>query len=256
MDHFTYRNTSLWCEGVAAADLADRFGTPTYVYSTATLREHFQRIKAAFAELDPLICYSIKSCGNLAVCRVLADLGCGMDAVSGGEVERAWLAGCPMDKIVYAGVGKTDAEIRASLDGRYSLLSKGSPTATGSPTVSEGSGLIGSPTVREGLASSSAAESRLAPPAGGGHPRPPPPGGGARPGHARPHRLVQHRVRAGVREHCPHRPGTRRHHPRRAARQPRCRSKDPHLYHDRQEGNQVRRRSRTRAGLFRPLRPG
>ena len=142
MDHFTYRNTSLWCEGVSATALADRFGTPTYVYSTATLREHFQRIKAAFAELDPLMCYSIKSCGNLAVCRVLSELGCGMDAVSGGEVERAWLAGCPMDKIVYAGVGKTDAEIRASLDGRCSMLSTASPT------------------VREGLASSSAADSR------------------------------------------------------------------------------------------------
>lgn len=129
MDHFTYHQGQLWCEGVPAVALAERFGTPTYVYSAATLRGHVERLKAAFAEIDPLICYSIKSCGNLGVCRLLGQMGCGMDAVSGGEVERAWLAGCPMGKVVYAGVGKTDAEIRAALDGGHSLL--GDPTAAG-----------------------------------------------------------------------------------------------------------------------------
>ncbi len=122
MDDFSYRDGRLGCEGVDLVSLADEFGTPTYVYSRATLEGHYDRIAAAFAELNPLICYSIKSCPNLEVCRVLADRGAGMDAVSGGEIERAWLAGCPMDKIVYAGVGKSGPEIRAALSGGHSLL--------------------------------------------------------------------------------------------------------------------------------------
>jgi diaminopimelate decarboxylase len=122
MDDFVYRAGRLYCEGVAASGLAERFGTPSYVYSRATLEAHYGRIAGAFRELDPLICYSIKSCGNIGVCRVLAAQGSGMDVVSGGELERAFLAGVPMSKVVYAGVGKTDAEIRAALDGRFSLL--------------------------------------------------------------------------------------------------------------------------------------
>ncbi len=122
MDSFSYRNGSLFCEGVAAETLAERFGTPLYVYSRATLEGHYDRLAAAFADLRPLICYSVKSCPNVNVCRVLVERGGGMDVVSGGELERAWLAGCPMDRVVYAGVGKTEAEIRAALDGRNSLL--------------------------------------------------------------------------------------------------------------------------------------
>lgn len=122
MDHFTYQSGRLLCEGIPATDLADRFGTPSYIYSRATLEAHYDRIAAAFGDLNPLICYSIKSCGNIEVCRVLAGRGSGMDVVSGGELERAFLAGVPMAKVVYAGVGKTDAEIRAALDGRFSLL--------------------------------------------------------------------------------------------------------------------------------------
>ena len=122
MDDFSYRDGRLGCEGVDLVSLADEFGTPTYVYSRATLEGHYDRIAAAFAELNPLICYSIKSCPNLEVCRVLVGRGAGMDAVSGGEIERAWLAGCPMDKIVYAGVGKSEPEIRAALSGGHSLL--------------------------------------------------------------------------------------------------------------------------------------
>ena len=120
MDHFNYRDGRLWCERIPASDLAEQFGTPTYVYSKATLVEHYDRLKQAFAGADPLICYSIKSCQNLAVCRTLVQRGAGMDVVSGGELERAWLAGCDMQKVVYAGVGKTDAEIRAALDGSHS----------------------------------------------------------------------------------------------------------------------------------------
>ncbi len=120
MDHFQYRDGSLWCEEIPARDLAEQFGTPLYIYSRATLLGHYDRLQTAFAGADPLICYSIKSCQNLSVCRTLVERGAGMDVVSGGELERAWLAGCDMQKVVYAGVGKTDPEIRAALDGRHS----------------------------------------------------------------------------------------------------------------------------------------
>jgi diaminopimelate decarboxylase len=122
MDYFNYRDRVLWCEGVRATEIADRFGTPTYVYSRRTLEEHYDRLSEAFRELEPLICYSVKSCGNVHVCRVLGERGAGMDVVSGGELERAFLAGVPMSKVVYAGVGKTEGEILAALDGRWSLL--------------------------------------------------------------------------------------------------------------------------------------
>lgn len=122
MDSFAYRAGGLCCEDVPAADIAESIGTPTYVYSKHTIVDHFTKIKNAFAELDPLICYSIKSCSNLSICKTLVDLGSGMDVVSGGELERATLAGCPPEKMVYAGVGKTDAEIRAALSGTHGML--------------------------------------------------------------------------------------------------------------------------------------
>lgn len=122
MDHFSYQDGRLFAEGKAATAIAEQFGTPTYVYSKATLTEHLARVRSAFDELDPLICYSIKSCSNQHLLSLLVSQGAGMDVVSGGEMERAWLAGCPMDRIVYAGVGKSEPEIRAALDGRCSLL--------------------------------------------------------------------------------------------------------------------------------------
>ena len=115
MDQFAYRSGTLHCESLPAADLAAQFGTPLYIYSRATLEDHYDKLAAAFAELSPLICYSIKSCSNIEVCRVLGSRGAGMDVVSGGELERARLAGVPMEKVVNAGVGKTEAEIRAAL---------------------------------------------------------------------------------------------------------------------------------------------
>src|SRR5437762_108234 len=118
MDDFTYQDGRLVCEGVPAADLAARFGTPLYVYSRRTLEGHFDRLAAAFADLAPLICFSIKSCPNVNVCRVLVERSAGMDVVSGGELARALAAGCPPERIVYAGVGKTEPEIRAALGER------------------------------------------------------------------------------------------------------------------------------------------
>lgn len=116
MDYFHYVDGVLHCEDVPLPELAERVGTPTYVYSTRTLIDHFDRLKAAFAELDPLFCYSVKSCGNLSICRLLGERGAGMDVVSGGELHRALKAGVPAAQCVYAGVGKTDEEIRFALD--------------------------------------------------------------------------------------------------------------------------------------------
>ena len=116
MDHFQYRNEELYAEEVAAARIAERYGTPAYVYSSATLAGHYDRIAAAFEPLDPLICYSIKSCPNLHICRMLAQRGAGFDVVSGGELHRAMRAGGDPRKLVFAGVGKTDDEINAGID--------------------------------------------------------------------------------------------------------------------------------------------
>jgi diaminopimelate decarboxylase len=129
MDHFDYRPVAatdltheLHVEGVAISTVAARFGTPTYVYSAATLREHYDRLVAAFRPLSPLVCYSIKSSGNLAILRLLAERGAGMDVVSGGELHRAIAAGVAASRCVYAGVGKTDAEIVAAIDAGIGLL--------------------------------------------------------------------------------------------------------------------------------------
>ncbi len=116
MDHFNYHGGELHCEGVAASALAEAYGTPLYVYSKATLLHHYRQVADAFAELNPTICYSIKSNGNTHVCRLLAEAGCGFDVTSGGELYRALYAGGDPAKCIYAGVGKTDDEIRYALD--------------------------------------------------------------------------------------------------------------------------------------------
>jgi diaminopimelate decarboxylase len=115
VDHFQYRDGELHCENAPAENVARAAGTPCYVYSRATLIDHYDRLVAAFAPLSPLICYSIKSCANLAVCRILAERGAGMDLVSGGELHRALLAGVDPAMCVYAGVGKSDVEIEQAL---------------------------------------------------------------------------------------------------------------------------------------------
>ena len=115
MDHFRYLSGELTCEDVNLAGVAGHVGTPTFVYSQATLTLHYQRLQEAFGQLKPLICFSVKSCPNLGVLRALINLGAGLDVVSGGELTRARLAGCPNDRIVFAGVGKTEHEILAAL---------------------------------------------------------------------------------------------------------------------------------------------
>jgi len=116
MDHFNYRNGELFCEDVPAETIAREVGTPTYVYSKATLLHHYRQVRDAFAPLKPTICYSIKSNGNINLCKVLAAEGCGFDVTSGGELFRAVQAGGDPKKIIFAGVGKTDEEIRDAIN--------------------------------------------------------------------------------------------------------------------------------------------
>lgn len=116
MDWFQYRDGQLYCEDINIDHLVQQVGTPVYVYSRKTFEHHFNSLKEAFAELNPIICYSIKSCGNINIIRMLTNLGAGMDVVSGGEIIRAQQANANMKNIVYAGVGKTDDEIRLGIE--------------------------------------------------------------------------------------------------------------------------------------------
>jgi diaminopimelate decarboxylase len=122
MDHFIYREGQLYCEDVPVHQIADAVGTPAYVYSAATLTDHFRRLAEAFADLNPVVCYSVKSCQNTHICRLLADQGAGFDVVSGGELFRVKQAGGDMRKVVFAGVGKTDVEIRDALSANIAVF--------------------------------------------------------------------------------------------------------------------------------------
>ena len=115
MDHFHYRDGHLYCEDLPVADLADRFGTPLYVYSQAAFVGQLKAIQTAFAEVEPLVCYAIKANSNLSILRVMAEHGSGFDVVSGGELRRVEIAGGSPGRSVFAGVGKTDEEIAAGL---------------------------------------------------------------------------------------------------------------------------------------------
>ncbi len=115
MDYFRYKKGELFAEDVAVEKMAAEVGAPVYIYSKATFVEHLQKIQRAYNELDTLICYSVKACGNINILKFMAQIGSGFDIVSGGELYRALQAGGDPSKIVYAGVGKTDAEIIQAL---------------------------------------------------------------------------------------------------------------------------------------------
>ena len=117
MDHFLYRNGHLHAEDVALADIAATVGTPFYCYSAATLTRHYRLFTQALSPLPHLVCFAIKSLSNLAVLKLLGDLGAGMDVVSIGEYHRAKAAGVPGNRIVFSGVGKTRDEMRTALLG-------------------------------------------------------------------------------------------------------------------------------------------
>lgn len=115
VDHFLYQDGALWGESVELRSLADRLGTPLYVYSRQTLLDHYDRFRAAFSPLNATLCFSVKSCHNLAVLRLLREHGTSFDVVSGGELARVLEVGADPGRVVFAGVGKTDGEIRAAL---------------------------------------------------------------------------------------------------------------------------------------------
>ena len=115
MDHFNYRGDDLYAEDVPLADVAERFGTPCYVYSRATLERHWHAFDRAFSNHPHLICFAVKANSNLAVVNVLARLGSGFDIVSIGELERVLAAGGDPGRVIFSGVGKRSDEIRQAL---------------------------------------------------------------------------------------------------------------------------------------------
>jgi diaminopimelate decarboxylase len=115
MDYFDYRDGELWAEQVRVRDLAERFGTPLYVYSARTLARHYRAFDSAMQGLDHLTCFSVKANGNVGLLRLMGRLGAGVDIVSGGELHRALKAGIEPRKIVFSGVGKQEHEIREAL---------------------------------------------------------------------------------------------------------------------------------------------
>jgi diaminopimelate decarboxylase len=131
MDHFQYIDGAMHVEQVPVTAIADAVGTPVYIYSTATLVRHVTVFRAALAELrDPLVAFAVKANPNAAVLATLAKLGLGADVVSGGELLRALAAGIPADRIVFSGVGKTEAEMRLALaKGIYQFNLESEPEA-------------------------------------------------------------------------------------------------------------------------------
>jgi len=115
MHSFYYRKGQLFCEGTSVQALAEKHGTPLYIYSQQTLADHFQKLDSALRPLDHRVCFAVKSNSNLAVLRVLANLGSGFDIVSGGELRRVLAAGGSAASCIFAGVGKTEEEIAFAL---------------------------------------------------------------------------------------------------------------------------------------------
>jgi len=116
MDAFNYRDGELFAEGVALSAIAERFGTPTYVYSRAHIQAQYRAYADALSGMPHLVCFAVKANSNLGVLNVLARLGAGFDIVSRGELERVLAAGGQADKIVFSGVGKTRDDMRRALE--------------------------------------------------------------------------------------------------------------------------------------------
>ena len=116
MDFFQYKNNLLMAEDVVVNEIAERFGTPLYIYSRATLERHWHAFDKAFGEHPHLICFAVKSNPNIAILQVMAQLGSGFDIVSQGELERVLAAGGDAAKIVFSGVAKSETEIVRALE--------------------------------------------------------------------------------------------------------------------------------------------
>ncbi|MBD1550189.1 diaminopimelate decarboxylase [Pseudomonas typographi] len=116
MNAFNYRDGELFAEGVALSAVAERFGTPTYVYSRAHIEQQYHSYTEALAGMEHMVCFAVKANSNLAVLNLLARLGAGFDIVSGGELERVLAAGGRAERVVFSGVGKTRADMRRALE--------------------------------------------------------------------------------------------------------------------------------------------
>jgi diaminopimelate decarboxylase len=116
MHYFEYKDGDLYCEEVPIAVLADRVGTPFYLYSYRTLVRHFEAFDSAFEKVRHLVCYSVKANSNVALLRIFVNLGAGLDVVSGGELFRGLKSGADPRKVVFSGVGKTEEEIEYALN--------------------------------------------------------------------------------------------------------------------------------------------
>jgi diaminopimelate decarboxylase len=120
LPHFRYRNREMCCEGVRVSEIIDNVGSPAYIYSKRTILEAYKELDTAFADIDHLVCYSMKANSNLNIVNILAKAGSGIDCNSGGEIYRALKVGTDPKKIIFTGVGKTDEEIRFALN--YDIL--------------------------------------------------------------------------------------------------------------------------------------
>ena len=121
MDHFNYKDGELFAEEVALKDIAKKYGTPTYVYSKATLERHARAYIDSFESMSGLVCFSVKALSNISILKTLRISGCGFDIVSGGELHRAILAGADPKKIIFSGVGKSKDEMVAGI--KHNILS-------------------------------------------------------------------------------------------------------------------------------------
>ena len=116
MDHFHYKEGQLFAEEVALKDVADTYGTPTFVYSRATLERHANAYINSFKTMSGLVCFSVKALSNISILKTLKKSGCGFDIVSGGELHRALLAGADPKKIIFSGVGKSKEEMVSGIE--------------------------------------------------------------------------------------------------------------------------------------------
>ena len=116
MDHFNYQQGFLFAEEVSLNVIAEQHGTPSYVYSRATLERHAKAYTESFNAMNGLVCFSVKALSNISILKILKECGCGFDIVSGGELHRALLAGADPQKIIFSGVGKTKAEMVAGIE--------------------------------------------------------------------------------------------------------------------------------------------
>ncbi|MFH0934090.1 MAG: diaminopimelate decarboxylase [Pseudomonadota bacterium] len=127
-DHFHFQQDRLFVENVALDDIAQRFGTPCYVYSRAALIDGYRQFAEALKGRDHLICYAVKANSNIAILNQFARLGAGFDIVSGGELQRVLAAGGTADKVVFSGVGKSEAEMRQALEAGILCFNVESPS--------------------------------------------------------------------------------------------------------------------------------